>query len=77
MPFAKAWAMVSCAPARILGLSDRGKLEIGRRADLVVMNPETRAIEAVIAGGRLAHMSGGAALRFLRLPQGVLRLAAE
>lgn len=77
MPFAKAWAMVSCAPARILGLSDRGKLEVGRRADLVVMNPETRAIEAVIAGGRLAHLSGGAALRFLRLPQGVLRLAAE
>jgi alpha-D-ribose 1-methylphosphonate 5-triphosphate diphosphatase len=77
MPFEKAWAMVSCAPARILGLKDRGKLEAGRRADLVVLNPETRAIEAVIAGGRLAHLSGGAALRFLRLPQGTLRLAAE
>lgn len=77
MPFEKAWAMVSCTPARILSLSDRGKLEVGRRADLVVMNPETRAIEAVIAGGRLAHLSGGAALRFLRLPQGALRLAAE
>lgn len=77
MPFEKAWAMVSKAPARIIGLADRGRLEVGRRADLVVMNPQTRGIEAVIAGGRLAHLSGAAAARFLRLPQAVLRLAAE
>lgn len=77
LPFEAAWAMVSSTPARIIGLADRGRLEMGLRADLVVMNPETRAIEAVIAGGRLAHLSGAVAGRFLNLPRAELRLAAE
>ncbi|WP_225027761.1 alpha-D-ribose 1-methylphosphonate 5-triphosphate diphosphatase [Xinfangfangia pollutisoli] len=76
LPFEKAWKLVSAAPARIIGLADRGRIEIGRRADLVVMNPATRGIEGVIAGGRLAHLSAGLAGRFLRLPAR-LRLAAE
>lgn len=76
LPFEKAWAMVSANPARVLGLEDRGRLEPGMRADLVVMNPETREIEATIAGGRMAHLSGDLAARFMRLPPAV-RLAAE
>jgi dihydroorotase len=34
--------LLSAAPARILGLNDRGTLESGKRADLVIVNPETR-----------------------------------
>ena len=34
--------LLSAAPARILGLEDRGTLESGKRADLVIVNPEAR-----------------------------------
>jgi dihydroorotase len=34
--------LMSATPARILGLNDRGTLESGKRADLVIVNPETR-----------------------------------
>ncbi|MFN0115119.1 MAG: alpha-D-ribose 1-methylphosphonate 5-triphosphate diphosphatase [Paracoccaceae bacterium] len=73
---AKAWAMISAAPAAILRLTDRGRIEPGRRADLVIVNQTTRAVEATIAGGRLAYLAGNAAGRFITgFP--ALRLAAE
>jgi alpha-D-ribose 1-methylphosphonate 5-triphosphate diphosphatase len=65
LSFAAAWEAVSTVPARIAGLGDRGRLAPGQRADLVVVDPRTRAVEATIAGGRMAHLSGGAAQRFL------------
>jgi dihydroorotase len=34
--------LMSAAPAHILGLEDRGTLAIGKRADLAIVNPETR-----------------------------------
>jgi alpha-D-ribose 1-methylphosphonate 5-triphosphate diphosphatase len=72
----RAWAMISTAPAEILRLPDRGELSPGKRADLVVVNAETRAIEAVIAGGRLSYLAGEAGRRFLRQPL-ALGMAAE
>ncbi|MBY6113655.1 alpha-D-ribose 1-methylphosphonate 5-triphosphate diphosphatase [Mameliella alba] len=60
-----AWALVSDGPARVLGLSDRGRLETGLRADMVVMNRRTRRIEATLAGGKVAWMSGAVAERFI------------
>ncbi|WP_421905601.1 alpha-D-ribose 1-methylphosphonate 5-triphosphate diphosphatase [Mameliella sp.] len=62
---AAAWALVSEGPARVLGLADRGRLDTGLRADLVVMERETRRIVAVFAGGDLAWMSGPVAARFM------------
>lgn len=64
MPLAQAWAMISETPARILRLPDRGHLTPGRRADLVIVNHTTRAIEATICGGRITHLAGEAAHRF-------------
>jgi alpha-D-ribose 1-methylphosphonate 5-triphosphate diphosphatase len=64
LSFAAAWEAISTVPARIAGLSDRGRLDRGQRADLVVVDPQTRTVEATIAGGRMAHLSGGAAQRF-------------
>jgi alpha-D-ribose 1-methylphosphonate 5-triphosphate diphosphatase len=64
-PFAAAWDMVSAAPARIMGLTDRGQLEPGHRADLVIVDPRARTIEATIAGGCLAHAHGTAARRLM------------
>lgn len=72
----RAWALISQRPAEILRLGDRGRLDPGLRADLVVVNAATRAIEATICGGALTFLAGEAALRFLdRAPP--LRLAAE
>jgi len=72
----QAWAMISQTPAEILRMPDRGRLEPGMRADLVVMDAESRAIEAVICAGRLTCLSGEAGRRFIRQPE-ALRLAAE
>jgi alpha-D-ribose 1-methylphosphonate 5-triphosphate diphosphatase len=72
----RAWALISEKPADILRLPDRGKLNPGLRADLVVVNAETRAIEATIAGGRLTYLAGEAGCRFLSQPQ-AMRMAAE
>jgi alpha-D-ribose 1-methylphosphonate 5-triphosphate diphosphatase len=72
----RAWAMISTNPARILGLADRGRLDPGLRADLVVVKADTRAIEATITGGRLSYLSGEAGQRFLAQPL-VARMAAE
>ncbi|MGJ8603366.1 MAG: alpha-D-ribose 1-methylphosphonate 5-triphosphate diphosphatase [Marivita sp.] len=63
--FSTAWAMVSAGPARLLGLSDRGTLALGKRADLIVLDVETRRVMATIAGGTVAHMTGPVAARFL------------
>lgn len=65
LPFGRAWGLVSQAPARIAGLTDRGRIAPGLRADLVVMNPESRRIEATIVAGRLAWLGGAVAGRFL------------
>ncbi|SDK44148.1 alpha-D-ribose 1-methylphosphonate 5-triphosphate diphosphatase [Aliiruegeria lutimaris] len=71
-----AWAMISSRPAEILRLFDRGSLDFGRRADLVAVNEQTRAIEMTISGGVLTHLSHGAARRVAAGPQH-LDMAAE
>ena len=73
----RAWAMISTKPAEIKRLPDRGRIEFGRRADLVVINKDTRAIEATIAGGKLTHLCGLAARRFMDAVNGGMQLAAE
>jgi len=72
----KAWAMISTNAAAILHMADRGRLEPGLRADMAIVNAESRAVEATICAGRLVHLSGEAALRFLRAPQ-AMAMAAE
>jgi alpha-D-ribose 1-methylphosphonate 5-triphosphate diphosphatase len=77
LDLASAWAMISTRPAEVLRLRDRGRLQPGLRADLVVVNAQTRAIEATICGGRLVHLSGEAALRFMTRASATMSLAAE
>ncbi len=64
MPLEQAWALISTNPARVLGLDDRGEITDGARADFVVLNAETRRIEATFSNGRLAMLSGQAGVRF-------------
>ena len=60
LPLADAWDLISTAPARAAGLSDRGVLAKGHRADLILVDdemPMRPRIVAVIAGGRLVHLT--------------------
>jgi alpha-D-ribose 1-methylphosphonate 5-triphosphate diphosphatase len=60
VPLAKAWSLISTAPARAAGLSDRGELAEGRRADVVIIDDAVALrprIVAVIANGRLVHLT--------------------
>ncbi|SHH98273.1 alpha-D-ribose 1-methylphosphonate 5-triphosphate diphosphatase [Marivita hallyeonensis] len=61
---ATAWRMVSRGPARLLGLTDRGDLTPGQRADLIVLDPETRRVMATLAAGKVAYLASPAAERF-------------
>jgi alpha-D-ribose 1-methylphosphonate 5-triphosphate diphosphatase len=76
LPLASAWRLVSEGPAQVLGLVDRGVLDSGLRADLVAVHRDSRAIEMVIAGGRMAHLSGEAAARLCAVTAAA-RMAAE
>lgn len=52
-------ARVTKNPADAVGLSDRGRLEAGARADLVVVDPEpTPTVEHVVVGGRPVFRPG-------------------
>jgi alpha-D-ribose 1-methylphosphonate 5-triphosphate diphosphatase len=56
--FATAWRLVSQGPAEALGLSERGVIAPGKRADLVLVAPEPQPrVVATIAGGRLVHLA--------------------
>ncbi len=56
-----AWALVSTNPAAAMGLADRGRIEAGLRADLVVVDPSgpkghSRVIATFVAG-RIVHLA--------------------
>jgi N-acetylglucosamine-6-phosphate deacetylase len=51
-PLARAVELASTVPAEVLGCADRGRLEPGRRADIVALDRESLAVRAVWIGGR-------------------------
>jgi alpha-D-ribose 1-methylphosphonate 5-triphosphate diphosphatase len=60
LPLAEAWKLISTAPARAAGLTDRGVLAAGSRADILLVDDEVPLrprIVAVIAAGRLVHLT--------------------
>ena len=62
LPLPQAWRLISAAPARAAGLSDRGILAEGYRADIILVDdavPMRPRIAAVIAAGRLVHLADG------------------
>ena len=65
LPLAQAWHLVSAGPAAVLGLSDRGVIATGKRADLLVLDAQTRRVALTMSGGRVSYMSGDIAARFL------------
>jgi alpha-D-ribose 1-methylphosphonate 5-triphosphate diphosphatase len=63
---AAAWPLVSQGPAQALGLTDRGALTPGLRADILLCEDRGAApprIVATLVAGRLVHLSEAARLR--------------
>ena len=58
---AEAWALVSTNPAAAMGLTDRGRLEVGTRADVAVIDPTgprgTPRVVATFVAGRAVHLA--------------------
>jgi alpha-D-ribose 1-methylphosphonate 5-triphosphate diphosphatase len=60
LPLAKAWELISSAPARAAGRTDRGTLAEGQRADIVLVDDRQALrprIVAVVVKGRLAYLA--------------------
>jgi alpha-D-ribose 1-methylphosphonate 5-triphosphate diphosphatase len=57
----EAWALVSANPAAALGLTDRGRIAEGARADIILVDAaqgRMPRVVATIADGRMIHMAG-------------------
>ncbi|WP_299044110.1 alpha-D-ribose 1-methylphosphonate 5-triphosphate diphosphatase [uncultured Tateyamaria sp.] len=73
MDLPAAWQIISTRPAQIMGLGDRGSLDIGKRADLAIINADTRQVEGTMVAGCWTHLCGTLASRVcdLRTPMSV------
>jgi alpha-D-ribose 1-methylphosphonate 5-triphosphate diphosphatase len=61
-----AWGLVSAGPAAVLGLDDRGVLDVGKRADFVVLERQSLRVAATFVQGRISYLNGAVADRFMR-----------
>ena len=60
LPLTQAWTLISAAPAEAAGLSDRGEIKEGSRADILLVDnsvPLRPRVVAVIAAGKLVHLT--------------------
>jgi alpha-D-ribose 1-methylphosphonate 5-triphosphate diphosphatase len=62
----QAWSLISANPAAAAGLTDRGEIAAGKRADIVLVDQASPRVVATIVGGNLAYLTNEGALR-LRL----------
>ena len=70
LDMAKAWGLISDNPARACGLTDRGTIEPGKRADLVLADPVSSRAVATIVGGQVAYLTANGSRRLSRSSQG-------
>jgi alpha-D-ribose 1-methylphosphonate 5-triphosphate diphosphatase len=63
LDFPQSWALISANPAAAAGLSDRGAIALGKRADIVLVDPTGPHIVATIAAGKIAHLTSAGAAR--------------
>jgi len=64
--FGEAVALVTSNAARMAKLPDRGTLEAGGRADVVLVDPETQRVAVTIAAGILAYVAPEAVPRIIK-----------
>jgi alpha-D-ribose 1-methylphosphonate 5-triphosphate diphosphatase len=63
LDLAQSWNLISGNPAAAVGLKDRGSIAKGKRADIVLVDPEGPRVVATFAAGRLAHLTADGAER--------------
>jgi alpha-D-ribose 1-methylphosphonate 5-triphosphate diphosphatase len=71
-----AWALVSDGPAQALGLTDRGRIAAGLRADLCLIDAATGRVAGTLVAGRLVHATPALRARLARAG-GTAPMAAE
>ena len=64
MPLDAAWGLISRRPAEVMGWTDRGALDSGLRADLVIVEQATHRVAATFCAGQVTWMAGPVAARF-------------
>jgi len=60
LPLPQAWALISRNPAKAAGLSDRGEIGAGKRADILLVDAAQSLrprVVAVIAAGKIVHLT--------------------
>jgi len=60
MPLAEAWRLVSASPAAAVGLRDRGRIEPGCRADILLVDDrscERPKVVATVVAGRVVYLT--------------------
>jgi alpha-D-ribose 1-methylphosphonate 5-triphosphate diphosphatase len=60
VPLDRAWSLISGSPASAVGLSDRGCIAHGMRADLVLVDatlPSRPQVVAALVAGRVVHLT--------------------
>jgi alpha-D-ribose 1-methylphosphonate 5-triphosphate diphosphatase len=59
LPLSRAWALISETAAAAAGLSDRGRIATGQRADLILVDGEAARprVVATIVAGRIVHLT--------------------
>ena len=60
LSLSRAWSLISAGPAHAAGLSDRGSLAAGQRADILLVDDSIAMrprVVAVIAAGRLVYLT--------------------
>jgi alpha-D-ribose 1-methylphosphonate 5-triphosphate diphosphatase len=65
LDLATAWALISENPARAGGLTDRGDIAVGKRADLVLVDPAMPRVVATIAAGQPAFVTAEGSRRLV------------
>jgi alpha-D-ribose 1-methylphosphonate 5-triphosphate diphosphatase len=57
LDLARAWALISANPATAVGLTDRGTIEEGMRADIVLVAPAEPRVVATVVQGQFAYVT--------------------
>ncbi|MEO0341867.1 MAG: alpha-D-ribose 1-methylphosphonate 5-triphosphate diphosphatase [Pseudomonadota bacterium] len=58
VPFEQGWNMISKGPAAVLGLSDRGEIATGQRADFTILDASSGRVVATLVKGRFSFVCG-------------------
>lgn len=66
LPLERAWTLVSGGPAAAVGMTDRGRIAAGHRADLILVDARDELrpqVVATLVGGRIVHLTDASRLR--------------